>query len=284
MLAGAGLLVNTTSLGMTGAPGLEIDLSQLPLDAVVVDIVYVPLDTPLLIAARRRGNRTVDGLGMLLHQGRPGFEAWFGTAVRVTRELRAAVLTTLVGPRQASGDRSRPYRLDRDGKEHRGRHAAAAWACRCSTPMLWCTGCWDRAARRWPPSRRCFPACATRPARSIGAVWAGACLAIRRRCGGSKRSCIRWCATPRRGSCAQARARRESLVVLDIPLLFETGAPERCDYVLVVSAPARVQRERVMRRPGMTESRFASILRAQMPDREKRRRADFVVSTGLGRG
>ena len=82
----------------------------------------------------------------------------------------------------------------------------------------------------------------------------------------------------------QARARRESLVVLDIPLLYETGAPERCDYVLVVSAPARIQRERVMRRPGMTESRFASILRAQMPDREKRRRADFVVPTGLGRG
>ena len=82
----------------------------------------------------------------------------------------------------------------------------------------------------------------------------------------------------------QARARRESLVVLDIPLLYETGAPDRVDYVLVVSAPARVQRERVMRRPGMTESRFASILRAQMPDREKRRRADFVVPTGLGRG
>ena len=82
----------------------------------------------------------------------------------------------------------------------------------------------------------------------------------------------------------QARARGDRLVVLDIPLLYETGAPERCDYVLVVSAPARVQRERVMRRPGMTESRFAGILRAQMPDREKRRRADFVVPTGLGRG
>jgi shikimate dehydrogenase len=99
VLDGAGLLVNTTSLGMSGAPELEIDLSQLPLDAVVVDIVYVPLDTALLVVARQRGNRTVDGLGMLLHQGRPGFEAWFGTPVRVTRELRAAVLTTLVAPR-----------------------------------------------------------------------------------------------------------------------------------------------------------------------------------------
>jgi len=99
VLDGAGLLVNTTSLGMTGAPELRIDLSLLPLAAVVVDIVYVPLDTPLLAAARQRGNRTVDGLGMLLHQGRPGFEAWFGTPVRVTRELRAAVLTTLIAPR-----------------------------------------------------------------------------------------------------------------------------------------------------------------------------------------
>ena len=96
LLDGAGLLVNTTSLGMTGAPELEIDLSQLPTGAVVVDIVYVPLNTPLLVAARQRGHRTVDGLGMLLHQGRPGFEAWFGTPARVTRELRAAVLTTLV--------------------------------------------------------------------------------------------------------------------------------------------------------------------------------------------
>jgi dephospho-CoA kinase len=82
---------------------------------------------------------------------------------------------------------------------------------------------------------------------------------------------------------AQARARRVPLVVLDIPLLFETGGVERCDYVLVVSAPARLQRERVMRRPGMSESRFADILGAQIPDREKRRRADFVVATALGR-
>ncbi len=83
---------------------------------------------------------------------------------------------------------------------------------------------------------------------------------------------------------ARARARRALLVVLDIPLLFESGGVARCDFVLVVSAPLRLQQERVMRRAGMTESRFAEILRAQMPDREKRRRADFVVATALGRG
>jgi dephospho-CoA kinase len=80
-----------------------------------------------------------------------------------------------------------------------------------------------------------------------------------------------------------ARARREPIAVLDVPLLFESGTHRRCDYVLVVSAPRLVQRQRVLRRPGMTEIRLAAILEKQMPDWEKRRRADFVVPTGLGR-
>jgi len=82
---------------------------------------------------------------------------------------------------------------------------------------------------------------------------------------------------------ARARARRESIAVLDIPLLYESRGAGRCDYVIVVSAPAMLQRQRVMRRPGMTERRFAAILKQQMPDAEKRRRADFVVPTGLDR-
>jgi dephospho-CoA kinase len=82
---------------------------------------------------------------------------------------------------------------------------------------------------------------------------------------------------------ARARARREPLAVLDIPLLFETGGERRCDYVIVVSAPALIQRQRVLRRPGMTEIRLAAILKKQMADRAKRRRADFVLPSGLGR-
>lgn len=82
---------------------------------------------------------------------------------------------------------------------------------------------------------------------------------------------------------ARARGRRERLAVLDIPLLFETGGERRCDYVLVVSAPAFLQRQRVLRRAGMSEIRLAAILKKQVSDREKRRRADFVVPTGLGR-
>jgi shikimate dehydrogenase len=91
-LEGAGLLVNTTTLGMTGQPPLELALDALPHDAVATDIVYAPLETPLLAAARARGNPAVDGLGMLLHQARPGFEAWFGVRPTVDRALRDAVL------------------------------------------------------------------------------------------------------------------------------------------------------------------------------------------------
>jgi shikimate dehydrogenase len=87
-LEGAALLVNATSLGMAGQPPLALDLAPLPAASVVADIVYVPLETPLLAAARARGLRAVDGLGMLLHQARPGFEAWFGVAPLVDAALR----------------------------------------------------------------------------------------------------------------------------------------------------------------------------------------------------
>ena len=95
VLAGIGLLVNATSLGMEGQPALELPLDTMPTEAIVNDIVYVPLETPLLAAARARGNRGVDGLGMLLHQAQPGFEMWFGIKPEVDDGLRQAVLATL---------------------------------------------------------------------------------------------------------------------------------------------------------------------------------------------
>lgn len=97
LLPRAGLLVNTTSLGMRGQPPLDLDVGRLPTDAVVADLVYVPLTTPLLAAARERGLRTADGLGMLLHQAVRGFELWFGQRPAVTAELRALVEADLTG-------------------------------------------------------------------------------------------------------------------------------------------------------------------------------------------
>ncbi|ACJ00173.1 shikimate dehydrogenase [Rhodospirillum centenum] len=94
-LADAGLLVNTTTQGMAGQAGLDLPLAGLPPATVVTDIVYTPLLTPLLKEAKARGNPVVDGLGMLLHQARPGFQAWFGLAPKVTPELRRFVLEGL---------------------------------------------------------------------------------------------------------------------------------------------------------------------------------------------
>lgn len=94
-LEGAALLVNTTSQGMVGYPPLDIALDALPKAAMVSDIVYNPLETPLLAAARKRGNIAVDGLGMLLHQAVPAFEAFYGVRPRVSNELRRAVEATL---------------------------------------------------------------------------------------------------------------------------------------------------------------------------------------------
>ena len=94
-LDGASLLVNTTTQGMEGHPALEIELSSLAPEAVVTDIVYAPLETALLRRARSRGNPVVDGLGMLLHQARPGFAAWFGREPEVTEALRTHVIEGL---------------------------------------------------------------------------------------------------------------------------------------------------------------------------------------------
>jgi len=97
-LADHALLVNTTSLGMAGHGALEIDLSRAPSESGVADIVYVPLETPLILAARARGLKTAPGLGMLLHQAAPGFAAWFGVTPEVDDALYRFVAADLVTP------------------------------------------------------------------------------------------------------------------------------------------------------------------------------------------
>lgn len=101
LLPEADLLVNTTSLGMEGAEPLDIDLASMKDEAIVSDIVYVPLVTDLIAAAAARGLRSVDGLGMLLHQAVPGFERWFGVRPKVTRELRRLIEADIAPSRSA---------------------------------------------------------------------------------------------------------------------------------------------------------------------------------------
>jgi shikimate dehydrogenase len=94
-LEGAAMVVNTTSCGMVGQPALDLKLDKLRKSALAADIIYIPLETPFLAAARARGNRTINGLGMLLNQGRPAWKAWFGIEPEVTPELRAMVEKTI---------------------------------------------------------------------------------------------------------------------------------------------------------------------------------------------
>ncbi|MCG6856521.1 MAG: shikimate dehydrogenase [Salaquimonas sp.] len=101
-IAGSELIVNTTSLGMKGQPGLEIDLGSAGTGTIVTDIVYTPLETPLLAQARERGLAAVDGLGMLLHQAVPGFEKWFGQRPEVDETLRQLLLGELARREAAS--------------------------------------------------------------------------------------------------------------------------------------------------------------------------------------
>ena len=93
-MAGAALLVNTTNQGMHGEPELDVVLDDLPVSALVSDAIYIPLETPLLAAARQRGNPTVNGLGMLLNQARPAFEAWFGVMPELSAALHLAIART----------------------------------------------------------------------------------------------------------------------------------------------------------------------------------------------
>jgi shikimate dehydrogenase len=94
-LDGAAMLVNATGQGMAGQPALDLTLDKLPTSALVSDIIYIPQETPLLAAARERGNRTINGLGMLLNQARPAFHAWFGVMPEITPELRAMIEATI---------------------------------------------------------------------------------------------------------------------------------------------------------------------------------------------
>ena len=98
-LEGAAMVVNATSQGMSGQPALDIRLDKLPRSALAADIIYTPLETPFLAAARKRGNRTLNGLGMLLHQGRPAWKTWFGIEPEVTLELRSLMERSIEGNR-----------------------------------------------------------------------------------------------------------------------------------------------------------------------------------------
>ena len=217
----------------------------------------------------------VDGLGMLLHQARPGFRAWFGPDPAVDDDLRSVVLAALA-------EAHAMYLLGLTGSIAMGKSTAAKTFRSFGLPVFDA----DAAVHRLlgpggagvGPVSAVFPVAPAAPDRP--ARLGRGCSPTRRRWPAWRRSCIRWCGPSRPAFSPAAAARGERLAVLDIPLLFETGGERLVDAVAVVSAPAFLQSQRVLRRPGMTPARLAAIRARQLPDGEKRRRADFVIPTG----
>ena len=273
----ADLLVNASSLGMVGQPALAIDLSALPQRAVVADAVYVPLRTPLIEAASARGLRVVEGLGMLLHQAAPAFARWFGVRPVVT-------------PRVACSGRSRSHDDLRGsaviiagltGSIAMGKSTVAGMFGELGVPTFDA----DEAVRHFYAGEGAATVEAAFPGvvvsgqvdrERLGSRVLGDAEALRR-LEGLVHPAV---AQARVQFLERAEAAGRRLVIVDVPLLFETGGETNVDIVIVVSAPKSIQRARALARAGMTEAKLEAILSRQTPDAEKKRRAHFVIDTG----
>ena len=270
-----GLLINATSLGMHGAAALDMPLdAACPMPASSPTSVYVPLETPLLAAARARGLATVDGLGMLLHQATPGFEKWFGVKPEVTDELRAIIVADIEGALMlvvgltgsiGMGKSTVAARLralgigvcDADAEVHKLYEGAAVPLIEAAFPGTTADGKVDR--QKLAAALLANPAGFKRLEAIVHPLVFEAERALPARRGGQGR------AAGGAGDPAAARGRRR--------------APGRCASSSC-SAPAEAQRARVMQRPGMTPEKLEQMLARQMSDADKRARADFVVDTG----
>ncbi len=271
---GAATIVNTTSMGMEGQPPLEVDLDAAPATALVTDIVYWPLETPFLRVARARGWPPSTGSGCCCIRRRRGSRPGSGWRPRWTPSC---------APRCWRGEqRAVPPgadRLDRHGEVHDGGGSSPKRACRSGMRTRRCTGSTRRAVagrRRWPGWRRAWWRVARSTAMRCGRRWRRI-----RDCSRRLSGVVHPLVAEDRAQFLAAEADAD-LVLLDIPLLYETGAEAWLDGVLVVSAAAEVQRERVLARPGMDEAALAAILARQVPDAEKRARADHLILTDRG--
>ncbi len=271
----ASLVVNTTSLGMTGQNPLPFEIAALKNPSAVVDIIYSPLPTALLRDAQQRGLATVDGLDMLMHQAVPGFARWFGKRPDVTLSLRDH-LTGLLTKKTRKTTRY----IALTGSIGMGKSTVLK--------MFADAGCavWDADQAvhdLYGPGGRAVSAIGTLYPDTVSAKGVDRARLGQYVLGNPEAMAFLEAmihplvaADRQRFSEAVEHAGAE-LIVFDIPLLLEKNQKADFDAVLVVSAGPDVQRARVLARPGMTEEKFVTILSRQMPDSEKRQHADFVI-------
>ncbi len=267
------VLVNTTSAGLKGAGTLGMDFAGFNEDCVVSDIVYVPLETELLAQARAHGLRTVDGLGMLLHQAVPGFEKWFGVRPQVTDKLRDHPHCRHRGPHMLI--------VGLTGSIGMGKSTAAAHLQARGLPVFDADAEVHRlyaGGKAVELVERAFPG-TTASGAIDRAKLSAVLLAQPQRFTELEAIVHPLVRDAERSFLRDAKEHGAKIAVLEIPLLFETGADELVDVSVVVSANPEVQRERLLKRPGLTKDKLDKLLARQLPDAEKRRRADFVVDT-----
>ena len=262
-------LINATPIGMSGVAPITIDILRMPDDGWLLDLVSAPLPTPLASRAAARGLTVIDGLSVLVEQAADSFELLFGA--KPPRDRDAALFTTA----------SRMIRIAITGSIGMGKSTVAAMFAEAGIPVFDADaevramqGRGRQAGRL--RSRRRFPG--TTRGGAVDRDLLGARVLGDR----DELAALELIVHP------AVMARREAFItehrdapalLFDIPLLFETHGEGEFDKVIVVSAPADVQRRRVLERPGMTAAKFDQILARQLPDADKRERADFVIDT-----
>ena len=275
-----GLLVNTTSLGMNDNSAPDIDLALLPSDCLVTDLVYTPQQTKFLNTALEHNLKTVDGLGMLLHQAVFGFEKWFGVRPSVTQELRNLLLRDLG---EIAKHRGAPKFLGITGSIGMGKTTTASMFSDLGIPIcdldsvvhdLYRGEAVELVESAFPGTTRAHEV--DRVALSKAVVGDD-----------NKLKELESILRPLLDSHQQRfrdRVAREGcpLAIFDSPLLFEQGMDKQMDLVLVATAPSEVQRERVLSRKDMSVEKFESLLSRQWSDERKRENANYIVDTSLG--
>jgi len=276
-VSGYDLIVNTTSLGMYGQPPLDVDLSDAPDHMIVADIIYTPLETPLLAAAKACGLKTFNGLVMLAHQAVPGFEQWTGIRPSVTPELMVHLEDRLLG-------RVMPVSIALTGSIGMGKSTVAAMFARLGA-STWNA---DEAVHRLyteggaavEPVAEIFPDVVDEG--TVSREKLSAHLLANPGDYPALEAVVHPLVAQDRALAFEAAQQAGALsCVMDIPLLFEKHLEKPFQAVVVVTADEAVRRKRVLDRPGMTEEKYKSITARQMPEDEKIARADHVIRTDV---
>ena len=273
-LSGCGLLVNATSLGMTGKEALDIDLAALPKDAVVADIVYSPLETRFARGCARQGQ---SGGRWTRHAAASGGSGFRNLVWRAPRSHSCAE-----GPRRCLAWGGMMLVIGLTGGIGMGKSAAAEHFARRGVPVFNADACVHRLydGEAVGPIEAAFPG-ATRGGKVDRKLLSEKLAGSQARLKELEAIVHPMVVAAEIDFLIEQEDAGAKLAVLEIPLLFETGAEQRVDVTIALTAPAHVQRERVLARPGMTVDKLEHLLARQLSDAERRARADYVVDSGM---